>query len=45
MYVSGGIKPHFVVELDRNVVWEPGKPEKDAQLAAAINLIKQKRGN
>ena len=43
-YISGGIKPDVVVALDPNVAPVAGKPETDAQLAAAVKLIKQKRG-
>jgi carboxyl-terminal processing protease len=43
-YVSGGVKPHHVVQrgpLDR---FSPGDPERDPQLAKAIELIHQKTG-
>lgn len=43
-YVRGGIKPDYVVDLDRTVPWELGKPDKDAQLAKAIDVINQKLG-
>ncbi len=43
-YVSGGIKADHTVELDRDVPWELGMPDKDAQLAEAIRLIDQKLG-
>jgi carboxyl-terminal processing protease len=44
-YVSGGIKPHVVVELDPNEPFMIGDPKLDPQLAKAIELIQQKRGN
>jgi carboxyl-terminal processing protease len=43
-YVSGGIKPHFVVKPDPAQEFVVGDPKKDPQLAKAIELIQQKRG-
>ncbi len=43
-YVSGGIKPHHVVELDQDLPFERGNPVRDKQLKKAIELIQQKRG-
>lgn len=43
-YVSGGIKPHYIVENDHTSLTELGNPEQDAQLAKAIELIRQKLG-
>ncbi len=44
-YVSGGIKPHLVVERDPIAEFRPGEPAHDAQLAKAIELIQKKRGS
>jgi carboxyl-terminal processing protease len=43
-YIRGGIHPEVEVSLDPKTVWEQGVPAKDAQLAAAIKLIKKKLG-
>jgi carboxyl-terminal processing protease len=43
-YVSGGIKPHHIVDLGPGMETERGVPDRDPQLKKAIELIQQKRG-
>jgi carboxyl-terminal processing protease len=43
-YLSGGIKPNYVVEVEPGYDFERGVPAKDPQLKKAIELIQQKRG-
>lgn len=44
IYMSGGLKPNFAVELVRGVRPEMGNPKTDAQLAKAIEVINSKVG-